>query len=199
MIHTRFFDFNQGDRIVIKTNIKSFSSPLVTALVNDIQKSNKSTFLLFTDEYSFYPCPAFKWKNEDQRMLFWDLEPIKDSADIFIVDCLRKETDTANVVRLINETPTLKDKTIIFICDIPYSLSKSDVLDGHNIPIDNYTQEEIKFNNNCTNQGATAIYDLFTYCRSCGAIIYFINSKNKEEYKRLIHSKNRLDFNICEE
>lgn len=163
-IHTRFFDFEIGDKIVIKNNI--CPQQFLPILVNDIQKAGLDPLVLFTKQRDYYPCRCVNWKNEDRKMLFWDLLPIKDGADLFIIDHLFENDDVENTLRLIDEASELKNKTIIILCDVSHWLKRPDgVMNERFHQTPEQVQDEKDFKEMCLRHHFNAIYHFYCFSR----------------------------------
>ena len=179
-IHTRFFDFEIGDKIVIKNNI--CPEQFLPILVNDIQKAGLDPLVLFTKQKDYYPCRCIYWKNEDRKMLFCDLLPIINGAELFIIDHLFENDDVENTLRLIDETKELKNKTIIILCDVSHWLKRPDgVMNEIFKPTQKQIQDEKDFKDMCLRHHFNAIYHFYGYSRFFAKGANLINTLNPDK------------------
>ncbi len=184
MVHTSFFDFEVGNKIVIKAN--NISYMFLPELIYEIQKNGLTSFLMYTEDKDYYPCSALKLNLEDEKLLFQKLTAYIDGGDVLIVDHLKTDTDFENTFRLISEMSDLKDKTIIIFCEVDHLPTRpNEFMNTHFTPTEKQLVDERIFNDNCLKYGFTKVFEFYVIAHLGAKVTYLLNSFDKTSKKKL--------------
>ncbi|MDE6060738.1 MAG: hypothetical protein K2G31_04645, partial [Clostridia bacterium] len=168
---TRFFDFKEGDVVVVKYRYRpeikynkyagylKYIGPMdfIVSLIEDIEVCNRRPFFfhMHKNGFSYCPCKALNIRVSSSSDLCKQIECYKDYADVFVVHYLYSNLDLANSIRLIKQSDALRNKVVIIVCEVTHVEDSS-----ANKLSEEQRKEADKFNDRCNKYDISAIYEL---------------------------------------